>query len=151
MASRSGTCSMISRSHRALTGDDGRIVVPVDVGKPAFGGQRAGMVLGFEKARAVQFDVRAETAAGVALHQRRETRHDHRDRDIEQPPVVRQPERMVARRRRDDAALPLAVVEEQEGVARAAFLERTRALEVFQFAKEPHPGDFRERDRLRAG
>ena len=100
----------------------------MDIGKAVFGGERASMVLGFEETRAVENDVRAEPSAGVAFHQRRKPRHDDRDRDVQQPAVVREPQRVVACGRRDDAALFLVVVEQQEGVARAAFLERARAL-----------------------
>ena len=110
---------MISRPIVPWPGDDGRIVVAVDVGEAVFGGQRAGVVLGFEKTRAVQHDVRAEPLAGVDLDQRREPRHDHRHRDVEQPPVVGEAERVVARGRGDDAALASAPASRSSRALRA--------------------------------
>jgi hypothetical protein len=41
-------------------------------------------------------------------------------------------------------------LEQKEGVARAALLETAGALQILQLAKQPHAGDFRKRDRLRA-
>ena len=65
--------------------------------------------------------------------------------------MVGQPEGVVARGGRDHPALARPVVQQQQGVARAAFLERPGALEVLQLAINPRPGRLRERDALRTG
>ena len=139
------------QSHRALAGDDGGIVVTVNVGEAAFGGQRAGVFHRFEEAAAVEHDVGAEAAAGVALDEGRKAGHDHGDGDAEQAAVVGEAERVVAGGGRDDSARFLRAVEEEQGVARAAFLEGAGALKIFEFAEDAHAGDFRERNRFRAG
>ena len=92
-----------------------------------------------------------EALAGVVLHQRRETGHHDRHGDVEQAAMIGKAKGMVPGGRRDHAALALTCVEQEESVAGPPFLERAGALEVLQFAKEAHPRDLRQWDRLGAG
>ena len=63
--------------------------------------------------------------------------------------MVRQAERMITGARGDDPAFPLLRRELEERVARASFLEGTRALKIIEFAHNARAGDFRQRDRFR--
>ena len=152
MASTSGTCSRISRPIVPWPGDDGRVVVAVDVGVAA----------------APRPSARAWSLASRKLAPWRMTFAPSRWQVLSftsganrgmttvtgmlsSRPWYARPSAWLPA---DAAMTPrcrLPGVEQQQGVARAAFLERAGALEVFQLAEEPHPGDLRERDRLRAG
>src|SRR5439155_17258849 len=75
--------------------------------------------------------------------------HYHRDRNIQQIPVVSEPQGMIAGRRGNDAtALPLRL-QLQQGIASAAFFETARALEELQFAKNLAPRGEGKRHRMR--
>mmetsp|Transcript_8809 Transcript_8809/g.18073 ORF Transcript_8809/g.18073 Transcript_8809/m.18073 type:complete len:489 (+) Transcript_8809:328-1794(+) len=113
---------------------DGRIVVPVDVGQPLGGDEGLGVLLGLPDVRPLDDDARPEPPALVHLGQRGHRGHHHGHRHPQLPPVVRQRERVVPRRRGDRppairhelrAALPQ---QRQEGVARAPLLEGPREL-----------------------
>ena len=65
--------------------------------------------------------------------------------------VVRDALRVVAGRRRDDAAPALLGREQQQRVARAALLEAAGALQVVELAVDVRAGELRQRDRLDAG
>src|SRR5579862_973148 len=84
------------------------------------------------------------------LDERRELRHHDGDRDAEQRAVIGDAKRMIARGRRDHAALALRFRKLQKRVARAAFLEAARALQVIELAVDMRAGQLRERNRLDA-
>ena len=64
--------------------------------------------------------------------------------------MIRQAERMIPCRGRDDAEFFLFRRKWQEGIPRAAFLETAGALEVFQFAKNVHARSLGQRNGKRA-
>ncbi len=109
------------------------------------------MSLGFGVIVAFENHLRAEFAAGDDFHQRRETRHDHGDGDAQQLAMIRQAQRMIAGRGRDHAALPLLIIQQQQGVARAALLEAAGALQVVELAEDVHAAQFGKRNRFGAG
>ena len=91
--------------HRPLPRDDRRVVEAMDVNQPMLLDQLLHAPSRFGKCVAAQDHVRPEIAARRHLDQRRKPRHDHRHADAQELPVIRQPQRMIARRSGDDAAL----------------------------------------------
>ena len=99
------------------------------------------MRLRLRKIFAVQNDGRAELLAITDLDQRREFRHDHRRRNPEQFALIGKGLGVVAGGGRDHAALLLFRRQLREGVARAALLEASGALQVVELAENLHAGD----------
>ena len=138
-------------SHRALAGDDGRIVVAIDVGETFFLRDFVRARFRFAKIFSVQDDGRAEFLAIAHFNERREFRHHDRRGNSEQFSLIGERLRVIAGRSRDDAALLLIGRKLRERVARAAFLETSGALQVVELAENLHAGDFAQRNRRRAG
>ena len=90
-------------AHGALSGDDVRVVVAVDVGQPQVGGHAHGVLARLAQIAAVDDDAGAELAARLHLHDGRHDRHHHRHRDAQLLAVVGQAQRVVAGRGRDHA------------------------------------------------
>ncbi len=128
----------------ALAGDDVEIVERMD-GRGAGGhGECNGVRLRGLKGFTVEHHVGAKAAAARDLHSRRGGGHDDSDSDAELRAVVSEAEGVVAGRGGDNTAGALLGVETEEGMARAALFEGTRALEVVAFQPEFHAGNFRE-------
>jgi len=102
--STSGTCSRISSAHRALAGDDVGIVEGMHERRAQCAGEFARVRLRGVEGFAVQHDLGAESAAARDLHLRGGFRHHDGHAHAQLRPVKRQPERVVARRGRDDPA-----------------------------------------------
>ena len=139
------------QSHRPLPRDHLQIIKRMDVGELAFGCQSPRFAARFIKSVAVQNDRGTELPTARHFHQWSKTRHHDRDGNAQQPSVPCQPERMVSRRRGDDARTRLRRRQLRQRVARAAFLETARALEIFLFAKNMRAGQFAQRGGFRAG
>ena len=86
----------------------------------------------------------AEVAAAGDFDEGGEFGHDDGDGDVEESPVPREAEGVVAGGGGDDAAAGLGGGELGEGVAGAAFFEAAGALEVFLFAVDLGAGEFAE-------
>jgi hypothetical protein len=134
----------------ALAGDDGRIVVAVDVRQSAVGGDVVGTGLGGGEIVAVEDDFGVVAAATGLFDQRCEAGHDDRDRNTEPLAVKRQSQGVIARTGGDHAARSLLRRKLQERVRRAALLERAGALQVFELAENRRAAKLRKRRRLRA-
>ena len=123
----------------------------MDVGQALLGGNPVGLGPGFGEVAALHDNPRAEALRGADFDQRRIVGHDHRDRNAEQLAVIREGGGVIAGGGGDDPAFLLVAGEAQQGVARAALLERARALQVVEFAENAGAGDFRQGDRFRTG
>ena len=139
------------QSQRALTGDDGGIVVAVDVGQPAFFADAVRVRLRFGEIFSVQDDGRAELLAVADLDERRVFRHHDRRGNAKQLALIGEGLGVIAGGGRDDAALLLFRRQLRQGVARAAFLEAAGALQVLELAENFHARDLAQRNRRLAG
>ena len=99
---------------------------------------------------AVKDDVGAELAAIGDLNERGELRHHDGRRDPEELRVVGDPLRVIAGRGRDHPALARVRRQLEQRIARAAFLEAARALQVVELAVDVRAGQLRQRNRLDA-
>ena len=138
-------------SQRALTRDDGRIVVAVDVGQAAFFTDAVRVGLRFGEILSMQNDGRTEFLAVADLDERRVFRHHDRRGNAKELALIGQGLGVVAGGGRDDAALLLFRRQLREGVARAAFLEAAGALQVLELAENLHARDLAQRNRRLAG
>ena len=116
---------------RALPGDDVRMVERRDDGQAALVGQLPRNRFAVARQPVVEHDLCAIAARRVDLDLRRVRRHDDGRGDAQHLGRQRQPLRVIARRKRHDAALALLRRQLRERVVRAAKLERARALQVF--------------------
>ena len=122
--------------HRALTGDDERVVERMDEDAARGRRERLAARLGIGVAVAVQHDLGAEVAHRAHLDGRRGLGHDDEGGKAEVAGRVGHALRVVAGARRDDAAAAFAVVEVRHAVVGAAQLEAEDRLHVF--ALEEH-------------
>ena len=122
--------------HRALAGDDVRVVVGRHVGEAALGAKRLGMAGGLVEGVADDHGFAAARPHARDLDAGRRARHDDDRRDAE--PLAREGDalRVVAGRGRDDAARQRFARQARHLVIGAADLEREDRLEVF--ALEQH-------------
>jgi hypothetical protein len=131
-------------------GDDVEIVEAVDVLHALVLDVLARGEGGVRDGVALQYDVGAQSAALRDLRQRRDGRHEHRHGDAELGAVVRERQRVVPRGGGDDTFLALLGVEGEEGVPRAALLERARGLLPLVLEEDVHLRHRGERARTRA-
>ena len=108
--------------------------------KPFCCRQLFGFVARLADIRPVQHDSRTERAAVAHLDQRGKLGHHDRHWDVQQTAVVSHPQRMIAGRGGDHAASPLLCGKPLQRVARAAFLEATRALQIVELAEDVRAG-----------
>ena len=139
------------QSDCALTSNDGQIVVAIDVGQAFFFRDLVRARLGFAEIVSVQDHIGAEFLAVVYLNQRGEFWHDHSCGNTEQLSLIGERLRVIASRSGDDAALLLIRRKLNQGVARAALLEASSALQVLEFAENSHTGEVAEWNGMRTG
>jgi hypothetical protein len=89
---------------RSLSGNDGRVVVAVNIGEIFFRGDLVGTSFGFSEIFPVYHYVRAQSLTIVDFDERRVLRHHHRGRNAEQSALISECLRVVAGRGGDNAA-----------------------------------------------
>lgn len=114
---------------RALTGDYRRIVIGMNENQPFIAGERVGRLAGGSEAVALEHDLGAVRLGAIDLDERRALGHHDRRRDAEPPGVVGDPLGMVAGRHRNHTHTARTRVQGQQLGERAAFLERTGAMQ----------------------
>src|SRR5262249_55542115 len=103
------------------------------------------------KRRAVDDHAGTEIAGVLDLGERRALGHADRRGYTEPLGVIGHSLRMVARRHRDDATLASTFIQRQKLVERAALLERSSELEIFEFEENLRAGDGRKGPRMAGG
>ena len=117
---------------RSAAGDDGRIVVGMDHGGAVDDGERLCVQGRLGVRRTFEDDRRAELAGAADLDLRCGARHHDGRGDVEPSRVIGQALRVISGRRGDHAAGFLLVGQLQQRVERAALLERTGDLQLFE-------------------
>ena len=135
------------RSRRgALSGDDRRVVIAVDVRQSLLRCEIIGVGAGLSQIVAVQNDYIPKLATVRDFHKRREAGHHHCYRNAQKPPVVRHAERVIPGRSGDRAAPLLFRREQHQRVSRAPFLKTARSLQMLELAEDFRAAQLRERD-----
>ena len=129
---------------RALARDHQRVVVGMDEGEAALGGERLRAHLRLRHALALEHDLGAVRPRRLDLHERRGHRHHDGGRDAQPRGVVGDRLGVVAGGHGDHAPRPRGGVERGELVERAAVLERVGDLEILVFHMDVGAGQRRE-------
>jgi hypothetical protein len=130
---------------RALACDDARIVVGMHEHQLLRRRQPMRLGGGFGQRVAMQDNARAMAACMLHLRVGREGRHDDGGGNAEPAGMIGHALGMVAGRHSDDAALSFVGRELQQGVERAALLERGGELQVLELDPDVGLGDARQR------
>ena len=125
-----------------------RVIKSMDIGQTTLFGKQHGMRIGLVVIAAENDDFCAMAAGLLDLHHWRCAGHDDRRGNSEVLGVIGQTLSMIAGRGGNDAGLSLALVHQQQGVERAAFLIGCGELQILKFEKNFCPAEFRQRDTL---
>ncbi len=132
------------QAHRALAGDDQLVVVGVDEGQAALGGDLPGPLAGLADAVAVQDHLRPEGAGARHLHVRRVAGHHDNRRDAQLPGVVSHRLGVVAGGHGDHPASARLRAQGFQLDQGPAVLERAGKLQVLQLQADLGPGLLRQ-------
>ena len=137
--------------HRALTRDDGLVVIRVDKHQAVTLGQQQRMLAGFIQRVAVQHDVGTKAACALNFHARCEARHDDDGANSQALGVISHTLRVVARTHGDHPPLPLHLRQLRQLVTCATLFKRRGVLQVFELQVKLCSGELRQRARFHAG
>ena len=128
------------QSDRALAGHDGRVVIGVDQSQPMLGDLVVHIAAAVVQVLASQHNRGAEFLGPADLVERCVLGHDDGRRNSQPFGMVRDPLGMIAGGHRDHAAFARAGVQTLQLDQRAAILERSRELEIFELERNAAAG-----------
>src|SRR5205823_2685961 len=130
----------------SLAGNDGRIIVAVDVSETLFFRNQVCVCFSFAEIFPVKNNRRSQFLAIVYFNERGKFRHHHCRGNTEQFALISERLSVIAGGRCDDPARLLVGRQLRECIARTAFLKTSCALQVVELAENFHTRDFAERD-----
>lgn len=132
------------QTERSLAGDDGQIVVAVDVSEGLLRRDFVRLRLGFPKAGSMHDNRRPRPTAVDLFYERGIRRHHDGHWNSKLGTVIGQCECVIAGTRRDDAPLLLLRIQQQQRIPCPPFLKAPRPLQKLQLAIDLAAADFGE-------
>ncbi len=116
----------------------------MDEGQPLFAGKAVGIIGRLLQCIAMQDDLGPEILGVLDLGERGLTGHDDGHGNRQALAVISDPLGVIARRHGNDAGFALGFVQGHQTVERAAFLEGSGELQIFELHRDIGPGQLRQ-------